>query len=201
MSVQDAGKGRDATKTRILETARELFGRVGFDGTTVREIAKHVGITDAALYYHFRSKREILTSLWMVPVGGDVAGMKPDGPFTPNQLDRITLSAIDFSAANDDIFRIMCREGLSGDLTATALRADNRASLRRTLQEHFGTVLSQAEADLRTEAVMAVLTGATMRTQMEAGADFPAVAASRPFRTRTRRWVRTIARLDESEAS
>jgi AcrR family transcriptional regulator len=201
MSLQDPGKGRDTTRTRILETARELFGRVGFDGATVREIAKQVGITDAALYYHFRSKREILTSLWMVPVGGDVGGIQPDGAFTPNQLDRITLSAIDFCAANDDILRIMCREALSGDLTAAALRGDNRASLRRTLQEHFGTVLSQPEAELRTEAVMALLTGATIRTQLEAGANFPAVAASRPFRTRSRRWVRAIARLEESEAS
>ncbi len=201
MSVQDPGKGREDTRMRILAVARELFGSVGFDATTVRQIAKQVGMTDAALYYHFRSKREILTSLWTVPVGGGVGRRKPDGPLTPEHLDKITDAAIEFSSANDHIVRIMCREALGGDQTAIALRLENRAFLRLALQEQLGTVVEPAEAELRTEAIMSLITGTTMRAQMENGARYRKVAGSRAFRERTRGWVRSLARLDEVEAS
>lgn len=201
MSVQEAGKAREDTRLRILTAARELFGSVGFDSTTVRQIAKRVGMTDAALYYHFRSKREILNALWTVPVGGGMAPLKPEGTLTAEQLDKITDAAIDFSSANDHILRIMCREALSGDQTAIALRLENRAFLRLALQEHLGTVVEPAEAELRTEAIMAVITGTTMRGQIENGARYRRVAGSRAFRERTRRWVRSLARLDEAEAS
>jgi AcrR family transcriptional regulator len=201
VSVQDPGRGREETRLRILSVARELFGSAGFDATTVRQIAKHVGMTDAALYYHFRSKREILTSLWMVPVGGGVERLKPLGPMTAEQLDKITDAAIDFSAANDHILRLMCREALGGDQTAMALRLENRAFLRRALQEHLGTIVEPGQADLRTEAIVALITGMTMRTQIERGARYRKIAGSRAFRQRIRAWVRSLARLDEAEAS
>ena len=48
------------TKTRILETALELFAQRGYLGTSMSDIAKQLGITKAALYKHYASKREIL---------------------------------------------------------------------------------------------------------------------------------------------
>lgn len=48
------------TKTRILETALELFAQRGYLGTSMSDIAKQLGITKAALYKHYTSKREIL---------------------------------------------------------------------------------------------------------------------------------------------
>ena len=38
----------------------ELFRRKGYNGTGIADIAKRVGVTNAALYYHFRSKQELL---------------------------------------------------------------------------------------------------------------------------------------------
>lgn len=38
----------------------ELFRQKGYNGTGVADIAKRVGITNAALYYHFKSKQELL---------------------------------------------------------------------------------------------------------------------------------------------
>ena len=43
--------------------AQELFTDQGYDGTSLREIADRLGFTKAALYYHFRSKEEILVAL------------------------------------------------------------------------------------------------------------------------------------------
>lgn len=48
------------TKKEILEASGLLFGRQGYDGTSVVDIARIVGIKDASIYNHFESKQEIL---------------------------------------------------------------------------------------------------------------------------------------------
>jgi AcrR family transcriptional regulator len=60
----DAGPGEIvSTRTRILDVALDLFVEKGFDGTSLREIAEKLGITKAAIYYHFASKDDILMAL------------------------------------------------------------------------------------------------------------------------------------------
>jgi len=51
------------TRERILAAALALFAGQGYAGTSIRDIAETVGVTKAALYYHFRSKEEILDAL------------------------------------------------------------------------------------------------------------------------------------------
>ena len=51
------------TRDRIRQVALELFAEHGYDGTSLRQIAERLGITKAALYYHFQSKDEIVESL------------------------------------------------------------------------------------------------------------------------------------------
>ncbi|WP_157254282.1 TetR family transcriptional regulator [Nonomuraea typhae] len=51
------------TPQRILEAARTLFAARGYRATSMQAIADQVGITKAALYYHFDSKEEILRRL------------------------------------------------------------------------------------------------------------------------------------------
>lgn len=51
------------TKERITEEALTLFSENGYQGTSVKSIADAVGIRDASLYKHFRSKQEIFSSI------------------------------------------------------------------------------------------------------------------------------------------
>lgn len=51
------------TKERILETALELFAQSGYLGTSMSDIASELGITKGALYKHYTSKQEILSSI------------------------------------------------------------------------------------------------------------------------------------------
>jgi AcrR family transcriptional regulator len=52
----------DATRTRILDTAAALFREKGYDGTSMNDLAKQVGITAPGLYWHFSSKEDILVA-------------------------------------------------------------------------------------------------------------------------------------------
>jgi AcrR family transcriptional regulator len=54
---------RTDTRSRVQKVALELFAEQGYEKTSLREIAERLGVTKAALYYHFRSKEDIVHSL------------------------------------------------------------------------------------------------------------------------------------------
>lgn len=54
--VKEAGE----RKEEILDAAEKLFGTKGFDHTSTNDILEAVGIARGTLYYHFKSKEEIL---------------------------------------------------------------------------------------------------------------------------------------------
>jgi AcrR family transcriptional regulator len=51
------------TRQRALDVALELFAEQGYEGTSLREIADRLGVTKAALYYHFASKEALLAGI------------------------------------------------------------------------------------------------------------------------------------------
>ena len=53
----------DDTRGAIREVALELFSRHGYEKTSLREIAERLGLTKAALYYHYQSKQALLLAL------------------------------------------------------------------------------------------------------------------------------------------
>ncbi|AOR34248.1 TetR family transcriptional regulator [Streptomyces fodineus] len=67
MDVAMGGKRRQRrcnTRQHIQDTALELFAEQGYDKTSLREIAERLGVTKAALYYHFKTKEEIIVSVF-----------------------------------------------------------------------------------------------------------------------------------------
>lgn len=50
-------------KQRILEVAGTMFAEHGFDGTSMQDLAHELGLTRAALYYHYASKADILREI------------------------------------------------------------------------------------------------------------------------------------------
>ena len=52
------------TRKLILDASLRLFSQKGFARTSVRDIAQAAGITDAAIYYHFASKRDLFEALF-----------------------------------------------------------------------------------------------------------------------------------------
>jgi AcrR family transcriptional regulator len=56
------GRARGDTRERIQSVALELFAEHGYQQISLREIAERLGVTKAALYYHFKSKEDIVRS-------------------------------------------------------------------------------------------------------------------------------------------
>lgn len=57
------GKEAEERKKEILDVAGELFTIKGYDNTSTTDILEKVGIARGTLYYHFKSKEEILDAL------------------------------------------------------------------------------------------------------------------------------------------
>ncbi|SES17962.1 transcriptional regulator, TetR family [Streptomyces sp. yr375] len=55
---------RGNTRQRIQDVALELFVEQGYEKTSLREIAERLDVTKAALYYHFKTKEEIVVSIF-----------------------------------------------------------------------------------------------------------------------------------------
>lgn len=54
---------KEATRTRVMDAARELFDTQGYQGTTIREIARHAGVSVGSVFTTFASKYEILSQV------------------------------------------------------------------------------------------------------------------------------------------
>ncbi|TDD97558.1 TetR/AcrR family transcriptional regulator [Jiangella asiatica] len=69
--MTDEGRPGIDTAANIREVALDLFSREGYERSTLREIADALGITKAAVYYHYRTKVEILDDLLRPMVDGE----------------------------------------------------------------------------------------------------------------------------------
>jgi AcrR family transcriptional regulator len=100
---------RGDTRARIQQVALELFAEQGYDKTSLREIAERLDVTKAALYYHFKSKEDIVRSLvedYMGQVDALIAWAKAQ-PRTPETCGEILGRYVQIVADGSDVFRML----------------------------------------------------------------------------------------------
>nr|WP_184939911.1 TetR/AcrR family transcriptional regulator [Planomonospora venezuelensis] len=59
-AIPRRGRKGERTRSRILDSATELFSRSGFHAVSLRDIAAHAGLTHAGLLHHFPGKDDLL---------------------------------------------------------------------------------------------------------------------------------------------
>jgi AcrR family transcriptional regulator len=62
------------TRENIQTVALRLFSEQGYESTSMRQIAEELGFTKAALYYHFKSKEDIVRAL-MAAMRGQITDL------------------------------------------------------------------------------------------------------------------------------
>jgi len=104
-------------KERILEAADSLFGEVGFDATTTREIAERSGVNKALIHYHFKSKEGLLASLldrYYQQLAETVQQALAGEATLTERMHRLLDTYVDFLAANLNFAHIVQREAAGG---------------------------------------------------------------------------------------
>jgi len=57
-----AGVTAEETRHRLLETAADVFGRLGYDGASISDITAAAGLSSGAIYAHYASKAELFVA-------------------------------------------------------------------------------------------------------------------------------------------
>ena len=178
-------RGSRDRRRAILQAAERLFAEHGYARTSMKRLAQAVGVTDAALYNHFGSKREILEALYeergFYHAIGVLEHLTSERPLE-RQLVLNALASADLWAQNSDLLRIVFSEVLAGDGSARELhgRIMDRwhVGMRRllTLYAEQGT-LNPEDVEGASDALVRLLFG----TMVEKLLQEPAGNGSRPF--------------------
>jgi TetR/AcrR family transcriptional regulator len=101
------------TRDRVLQMAQALFAERGYRGTSLRDIAKRIGIKAPSLLHHFPSKQQLYLAVLdkMFESLEDAANRIAWG--RENRQERMRQAvgnAIDFIASHPDFVRIMWKE-------------------------------------------------------------------------------------------
>jgi AcrR family transcriptional regulator len=90
---------KEATRGRVIDAARELFDTQGYQGTTIREIARHANVSVGSVFTTFASKGEILSQVMQDRLDGLYAELDRVMPhLRGGTVDRLrTMFAIHFA--------------------------------------------------------------------------------------------------------
>ncbi len=151
---------RRDTRAEILAVGSELFIEQGYKATSLREIAERLGITKAALYYHFPSKDDILRAL-MEPVDGIIDELLTRLEAAHNVTewaDALTWLLHTVFEQHMDFFRLLERNRESvAQLHQTYNEASNH---HLQMHERVGAAVHKAARDLPEEIRMFAALGA-----------------------------------------
>ena len=166
---------RVGTRERILDVALDLFIEKGFDKTSLREIAEQLGVTKAALYYHFASKEDILMALHLRlhEFGFEALSQLGDEPTVKGwaeALDKI----IDQMLAHRKIFLLHQRN----EAAFEALHREEHDAHHEDLRASLERVLSDDRLSVRERVRMAASFGAVLGGIFESGDAFRDVPSS-----------------------
>ena len=160
-----------STRERILDAALDLFVAQGYDGTSLRQIAEQLGVTKAALYYHFESKEDILMALHMRvhEFGKDALDRVGDEPMTLELWGQLLDQVVDQMLAQRKIFLLHERN----QAALEKLHSKEHEAANDDIQNRFRKILLDQRVAERDRVRMAAASGAAFAGLFLAGESFP----------------------------
>jgi AcrR family transcriptional regulator len=138
---------RGDTRERIQAVALELFAEQGYEKTSLREIAERLGVTKAALYYHFKSKEDIVSSL-VEDYFGQIDGLIDWARSQPRKAEvrgEVLSRYFGIVADGSEVFRMLQQNQAALSSLASA---KHRSELFRERMDGLVGVLTEPDAPL-----------------------------------------------------
>ncbi|AWR87770.1 transcriptional regulator, TetR family [Meiothermus taiwanensis WR-220] len=150
------------TRQALLQSARKAFAERGYAATSLEDLARTLGLTKAAVYHHFASKRELLEALLQEGLAETQRAIAQPGTL----YQRLMALALAYRGQVEPLTALMTayssRRG--GDLEAVELA---REAMRRGLEQLAGLLEQVAPGHGRALAVIfaSIVHGAYMTAQ------------------------------------
>ena len=170
-----AGTEADLVERRILDAAAEAFMSQGFGVTTIDDVAESVGATKGLVYYHFRSKFDILLAVYERGMAQVHEQVGPAVHGRSSGLERLTAMSVEHvvNLMSDLKYHWVVHLGVR-EQTSTALKPRQREALgalndlRRDYEQMFLAVMNDGIADGSIRDVPAPLATRTLLSSLNA---------------------------------
>lgn len=108
-SLKRRERERADLRNRILDAAREMFVKDGYEATTMRAIADRIAYTPTAIYHHFRNKEALLIELTTQDFGALAQAFQKLAEVTDpvERLRRTGQAYIEFGLSHPMHYRLM----------------------------------------------------------------------------------------------
>lgn len=149
---------RTDTRSRILSVALRLFASQGYANTSLREIADELGVTKAALYFHFKTKEDIVNGILSGYLDGLNALVAEAAPETPAGREALLRRFAEFQAHWGLNLTKLIRESFT-EIGNLPFGLEIKKTFRRLLDTLAGpgsTVLEQTRARTAFVAIQSV---------------------------------------------
>ena len=153
----------EQTRLKILKAALDLFVEKGYERTTFEDVAQRIGLTKGAVYWHFKSKPDLLMDVvvHMMALHADMLGRALSEPSTLEELRdhfivRAKLAAK--TASSRKFFHMMMR--LDWSASKFALVKQRLRQLETGIQSVIERTLGHLQADgtVRADVDVAIVT-------------------------------------------
>ena len=176
------------TRTKILDAATQLLRDKGLSGTTTREIARAAGLSDAAIYSHFKSRAELLKALIPVSLvdykGSAEAFLKRVGQGTVkgNLKFLMNLARDYFRDASPKIALILAEPELFNDACGRPISPGTSAKAQTFMADYLRAEqrMGRINADADAGAIGTILLATAFYEGFTAGLLGTAFTAARP---------------------
>lgn len=127
-------------KRSLLDAAKTLLTDKSIDSLSLREIAKHVGVSHMAPYAHFKNKSQLLQTLaadGFNELGERMLSVKYTQP-DPRQLILLYgVQYIEYAVANPQIYRLMLSQTNPGEHLSSAKKINALTELQQASQAPY----------------------------------------------------------------
>ena len=136
-------------KKQIREAATKLFSKYGYDKVTIKDLSMAVGITEPALYRHFKSKESIYEAvLGSIESRIDFHYLFEDLQKSEDLqyiLNSLAEHIIKFFNANEDLYRLLLYSALKGHSKANQIYQIVRGSYIKFLIKKFDCLFAMGK--------------------------------------------------------
>jgi len=101
---------RARRETQITRAAYEIIAKNGYENITVQDIADHAGFSKGIVYYYFRSKDDVMVSLFnsiIAVIDGKFADVRREVPDPRRQLENVIRISLDIVNEHIEFYRVI----------------------------------------------------------------------------------------------
>lgn len=151
MSVTEAPEIRRGRKyDQVLDGARRVFARDGFEGASVDDIAREAGVSKATLYSYFPDKRLLFTEIWQSECRNSAEAAEADMNPDAGAAEYLTfaghrIAAFLMSETARSLFRLVVAEVSRFPELARSFHTNGPALMRERLVSHLRLLADRGE--------------------------------------------------------